>query len=100
MLKTKERVITINDLQQDTEAVLRNAQLEPLLVTAEGRPSLYVFSVEMFDALIERLQQLEHNEFVANITEGENQFERGQFRTLQEAAERAEKKWQLSEAAT
>jgi len=51
----------------------------------------------MFDSLMETIQAMEHAELVANIKEGERQFDRGQFVTLQEAAARAEEKWGQSE---
>ena len=99
MLKTTERVITVSDLHANLDTALYNAKQEPLLVTANGRPSVYLFSVEMFDSLMERVQMLEESELIAGINLGERQFERGQFVTLQAAAERAEAKWMQTEAA-
>jgi prevent-host-death family protein len=97
MLKTRERIITISDLQQDPDTVLQNAQQQPLLVTAGGRPAAYVFGVEMFDALMERLLDLERNELVASIAEGERQFDSGRYLSLRDAAARAESRWQTEE---
>ena len=57
-----------------------------------------MFSVEMFDSMMERIQAIEESELVAGISTGERQFERGQFLTLNEAAARAEAKWEQVEA--
>ena len=84
MLKTTERIITVSDLHENLDIALHNAKQEPLLVTANGRPSIYMFSVEMFDSMMERIQAIEQSELVAGISTGEWQFEHGQFLTLNE----------------
>jgi len=99
MLKTTERVITVSDLHEDLDTALHNAKQEPLLVTANGRPSIYMFSVDMFDSLMERVQFIEQSELIAGINLGEEQFKNGEFVTLQEASARAEEKWAQAETA-
>jgi prevent-host-death family protein len=100
MLKTTERIITITDLQHDPDTVVRNAQKRPLVITAEGRPAAYVLGVEMFDALMEQLLELEREELIANIGEGKKQFDSGDYLTLKEAVAAAETVWQAQEPST
>lgn len=85
MLKTKERIITAQDLAAATNKALSNARQEPLVVTENGRPAAYLVSVEMFDALLSRLETLEASELLEGIAQGEAQFKRGAFKTLDEA---------------
>lgn len=72
-MKTTDWIIPATDLQADPVAVLQKAQERPVIVTDEGRPKVYVLSVEAFDALLERLTQLEEAELAANVTIGEQQ---------------------------
>lgn len=44
-----------------------------------------MLSVELFDAMVERLAELEKNEIAMNIAQAEEQFSSGQFVPLQEA---------------
>ena len=93
MLKTTERIISTEDLAQQADQAIANAQQEPLVVTAEGRPAAYLISVEMYDALREHLHQLEQSELLAGIKTGQEQFVKGQFKTLDDAAALAESIW-------
>jgi len=70
-----------------------------LIVTDEGRPKVYVLSVDAFDALMERLTQLEETELAAHIATSEQQFEKGEFVSLQEATALIAAKWQQESAA-
>jgi len=94
MLKTRERIITLADLQTEPAVVLQNAQKQPLVVTEGGKPVVYMLSVEVFDELMERLLALEQEELRENILKGEEQFELGDFFSLQEALAEAEMAWQ------
>ena len=98
MLKTAERIITMSDLQQTPDMIVQNAQQQPLVIIAEGRPAAYMLSVEMFDTLMERLLELEREELVSNIAEGEKQFDNGDYLTLKEAVAEAEIGWQAQES--
>jgi len=93
-MKTTEWIITAADLQADPTVVLRHAKERPLIVTEAGRPSVYVLSVEIFDAMLERLTELENQELTTNITQAEAQFAAEQFVPLQEAVSVLEEKWQ------
>lgn len=97
MLKTKERIITAQDLAVGTNKAIANAQQEPLVVTENGRPAAYLISVEMFDALLSRLETLETAELLEGIAQGEAQFKQGAFKTLDEARAIAEAAWQAVE---
>jgi prevent-host-death family protein len=97
MLKTAEKIITVEDLAQEVHRALSNAQREPLIVTENGRPTAYLVSVELFDNLIAQLEELENSELVNGIAIGEEQFARGAYKTLEEARTIAEKVWQDSE---
>ena len=85
MLKTKERIITVEDLADATTQAIANAQQEPLVVTENGRPAAYLISVDMFDALLAHLEIIEKSELLAGIDQGEEQFKQGAFKTLDEA---------------
>ena len=85
MLKTRERIITTDDLVQDIQTALANAQREPLVVTENGRPAAYLVSVELFDAMINQLELLEEAELITAIKKGEQQFTEGNYKTLTEA---------------
>ena len=97
MLKTKERIITSQDLAGATRQAIANAQQEPLVVTENGRPAAYLISVDMFDALLSHLETLETSELLEGIDRGERQFRQGQFKTLDEAVAIAEAAWQSEE---
>jgi len=98
-MKTTEWIIPATDLQADPGAVLQKAQQRPLIVTDEGRPKVYVLSVDAFDALMERLTALEEAELAVNIAAGEQQFEHGEFVSLKEATALIEAKWHQETAA-
>ncbi|MEW5987060.1 MAG: type II toxin-antitoxin system prevent-host-death family antitoxin [Chloroflexota bacterium] len=97
MLKTTERIITLADLQQDTDAALRNAQKQPLIITAGGRPAAYLLSVEMFDVLVEYLLETNQQDLARNVAEAEKQFDRGDYVNLADAIAIAEAAWQTQE---
>ncbi len=97
MLKTTERIIPLTDLQNDLPSVLRNAQKQPLVITTDGRPVVYMLSVEMFDYLVS-LFEFEASDIASNIAIGEQQFQQGAFLTLQEAIGVAETRWQAQES--
>ncbi len=88
----------LTNLQHDPNTVVQNAQERPLVVTAEGRPAAYVLGVDMFDALMEQLIELEREELIANIVEGEKQFDSGEYLTLKEAIAATETAWQVQES--
>lgn len=92
-MKTTDWIISATDLQADPTAVLQKAQKRPLIVTDEGRPKVYVLSVDAFDELMERLAQLEEAELTTNLATGARQFENGEFMSLQEATALLEAKW-------
>ena len=97
-MKTTDWIIPATDLQIDPAAVLQKAQQRPLIVTDEGRPKVYVLSVDAFDELMERLAQLEGSELATNIAVGEQQFHNGEFVSLKEATALLEAKWQQEAA--
>lgn len=97
-MKTTDWILTTADLQANPAIVLKHAKERPLIVTEAGRPSAYVLSVELFDALVERLAELEENELATNIAQAEEQFATGQYLRLQDAVAALEEKWQHDEA--
>ncbi|MCZ7667831.1 MAG: type II toxin-antitoxin system Phd/YefM family antitoxin [Chloroflexi bacterium] len=99
MLKTRERIITAQELAESTQKAISNAQSEPLVVTENGRPAAYLISVDLFDAIIDQLSNLNDTELRANIDAGEQQFAQGAYKTLVEAANLAEQAWQIQELA-
>jgi prevent-host-death family protein len=94
MLKTKERIITTAELGRDPDQALQNAQRAPIVVTSEGKPTAYIVGAETFDALIERLAELEREELVIGVKKGEQDFAEGNFAPLDKAIARAEAQWQ------
>ncbi|NHZ71649.1 MAG: type II toxin-antitoxin system prevent-host-death family antitoxin [Aquificales bacterium] len=94
MLKTRERIITTQDLAEGTQKAISNAQSEPLVVTENGRPAAYLISVDLFDAIIAQLSSMDDAELRTNIEAGEQQFTQGAYKTLAEAADLAEQAWQ------
>ncbi len=96
MLKTTERIITTEMLGRETATAVQNAQQEPLVITEAGQPAAYFISVALYDSLMAHLQQLEQSELLAGIEIGEQQFSQGQFKTLEEAAQLAEARWQTT----
>ena len=97
MLRTAERIVSVSDLQQNLASVIQNARQQPIVVTAEGRPAVYIVSVETFDGLLERTLELERQEFIANVAVAEKQFSTGDYLTLKEAVQAAETRWQAQE---
>jgi PHD/YefM family antitoxin component YafN of YafNO toxin-antitoxin module len=45
-LKTKERIITAQDLAEATTQAIANAQQEPLVMTEKGRPAAYLINAK------------------------------------------------------
>ncbi|MCP4359629.1 MAG: type II toxin-antitoxin system Phd/YefM family antitoxin [Chloroflexi bacterium] len=82
---TRERIISVEDLATATATAVNNAQQEPLVVTENGRPAVYLVSIEFFDALMDQLHTLEKSEFEAAVALGEEQFNEGAFKTLAES---------------
>lgn len=99
MLKTRERIITAQDLADGTQQAIYNAQSEPLIVTEDGRPAAYLISVDLFDAIIDQLSNLDNIELRSHIDAGEKQFAEGAYKTLAEATNLAEQAWQIQESA-
>lgn len=93
MLKTRERIITAQQLAEETQKAIHNAQSEPLVVTENGRPAAYLISVDLFDNIMSQLSRLDDAELRANIDAGEYQFAQGAYKTLAEAADLAEQAW-------
>jgi prevent-host-death family protein len=98
MLKTHERIIPAQDLAQQVEVALANAQQEPLIITEHGRPAAYLISIELFDKLMAELDALDHAELVTNIAAGEKQFDEGAYKTLEEAEAIIEAFWNRPES--
>jgi len=48
MLKMRERIITAQDLAEGTPQAIANARKEPLVVTENGRPAIYMLSPSVF----------------------------------------------------
>ena len=94
MPKITERIISEADLQKEITTALRNAQNEPLIITQDGRPTAYLVSVDLFDALLERLAQLDDMELRGAVGQAEAEFESGAFKTLEEAQQIVEALWQ------
>lgn len=99
MLTTHERIITVEELAARAKKAVDNAQQEPLVVTADGRPSAYLISVELFDRLVAQLEMIEDAEVKAYLSRGEQQFAQGAYKTLAQAAELDELAWQAQETA-
>ena len=99
-MKTTDWIVPVSDLQENLATIIKNAKQRPLVVTDEGRPSLYVLSVDLFDTLVERLSEMERAELEKNLAEGESQFATGASVTLKEALAAAEAKWQVEEVAS
>lgn len=98
MLKTRERIITVQDLGAEAATALANAQKEPLVVTENGRPAAYLISVDLFDALVTQLEAIEQAELKAAIAVADEQFDQGAYKTLEEAMALAEAAWKDQEA--
>jgi prevent-host-death family protein len=97
MLKTHERIVAAQDLAQQVETVLANAQQEPLIITEHGRPAAYLISVELFDRLMAELEALDNSELATNISAADKQFKEGTFKTLEEAEAIVEAFWRQLE---
>jgi prevent-host-death family protein len=85
MLKTTEKIITVEDLAQEVHQAVSNAQREPLIVTENGRPTAYLISIELFDSLVAQIEAVENTELINGIAVGEEQFARGDYKTVEEA---------------
>jgi prevent-host-death family protein len=94
MLKTHQRIITVEDLAEEVRQAIINAQAEPLVVTENGRPTVYLISVDLFDTLVAQLELIEDAELKAYIAAGERQFAQGAYKTLTEATALAKSAWQ------
>ena len=97
MLNTNERIITVQDLAKDGSHVIANAKKEPLIITENGRPAVYMISVELFDALVNQLEMIEHAELKSYIAASEKQFSAGQYKTLEDATTLIEAAWKKLE---
>ena len=96
MLKTKERIITVEELTGQPHQALTNAKQEPLVILEDGRPTAYLISVDLFDSLMAQLEMQERDEVSAGIAQGEAQFAEGAYKTLDEARSIAEEAWKYS----
>ncbi len=99
MLNTHDRIITVQDLVKKGSRAIANAKKEPLVVTENGRPAVYIISVDLFDALVNQLEMIENAELKAHIATGEKQFSQGAYKTLEEATALVEDSWKKQESA-
>ena len=97
MLKTSEKIITVEDLAQEVRQAVSNAQREPLIVTENGHPTAYLISIELFDNLLAQIETLENAEIMNGISSGEEQYARGAYKTLEEAKSILREAWQNTE---
>lgn len=97
MLSTHERIITVQDLATNGANVVTNAKKEPLIVTENGRPAVYMISVELFDALVNQLELIEQAELKSFIATGEAQFASGDYKTLEDATQLIKTAWKNQE---
>ncbi len=79
--------MTQTELQRNPRVVIQNAKDTPVAVTARGKPVAYVISVDMFDEIMQRVRQLEDQEFKLMMELAERQFAAGDY-VSQEALER------------
>lgn len=97
MLSTRERIITVDDLIQQSHAALANARKEPLVVLEDGLPVAYLISVELFDSLMARISEWENEELATNLAVAEKQFAQGGYKSLAEVRTLVESAWQNAE---
>ena len=98
MLSTRERIITAQQLSEEVQVALSNAQKEPLIVTDSGSPAAYLISVDLFDKLVARLESLSNEELKVAIAIGEEQFAQGASKTIAEAEALLEAAWSQTES--
>lgn len=72
----------MEDLAEEAGQAIINAQSEPLIVTENGRPKVYLISVDLFDSLVAQLELIEDAELRAYVAASERQFAQGAYKTL------------------
>ncbi|VVN83746.1 type II toxin-antitoxin system Phd/YefM family antitoxin [Pseudomonas fluorescens] len=59
-----DRVVSVSDLKKNPGALMRDAQEEPIAVLNNNRIMGYLISADVFEAMIERLDDMDLAEFV------------------------------------
>jgi PHD/YefM family antitoxin component YafN of YafNO toxin-antitoxin module len=98
MLKTRDRIISAQDLARQVQVALANAQQEPLVVLDSSEPAAYLISVELFDRILAYFDAANDEELLAALSVAEAQFAQGKYKTLEEAEAILAAAWHQSEA--
>jgi antitoxin StbD len=54
-----ERVIGINEFEQNVDAVMRESREGPIAVVQNNEIKAYLVSADLYDAMLERLENIE-----------------------------------------
>ncbi|WP_223434942.1 MULTISPECIES: type II toxin-antitoxin system prevent-host-death family antitoxin [unclassified Pseudomonas] len=54
-----ERVIGINEFEQNVDAVMRESREGPIAVVQNNEIKAYLVSADLYDAMLERLEDIE-----------------------------------------
>jgi len=69
---------------------------KPIALTVNGKAELVVIDAKSYQALMERLEQIERAETVAALEKGIEEFERGEGRPARQALEELRRKHGIS----
>ena len=78
------QLISVSELRQSVARVLKQAQVngEPCVVVSRSRPVAVILSADAYQAMRNRLRELEEAELLHAVREGEREFRAGKARRL------------------
>jgi PHD/YefM family antitoxin component YafN of YafNO toxin-antitoxin module len=72
------KYLTITEAQQQLPELSDKLALEPAIITKDGKPVIIAMSLQQFESLLETVEILSDQEFVAQLREGIRQADAGE----------------------
>ena len=78
------KYLTIDEAQTQLTELSNQINDEPTIITKDGKPVLITFGVEQFESLMETIEIISDQEFMADIKQGIEEAKRGETITLEQ----------------
>lgn len=89
---------SLTAFKRDTTTYLKRLKKtrKPMALTVNGKAEIVVIDAKSYQALMERLEQIERAEMIAAVKKGIEEFERGEGRPAREALKELSRKHGIS----
>jgi PHD/YefM family antitoxin component YafN of YafNO toxin-antitoxin module len=76
--------LTIKEAQQQLPELSDKLTVEPAIITKDGKPVIIAMSLQQFESLLETVEILSDQEFVAQLRQGIRQADAGETISLEQ----------------